>query len=133
MLYSPLFPFVIFSPIEFVALFLFNPDLREGRSLSSDNFSNFSAHSSIEIHLDNNSYLPFYNTNMNRKCKTLTLGEKLKILKEIETQQVGAKPNFTKIANDYGVHRTSISRLLKEKETLIKRSEEETQSTSGKR
>ena len=77
---------------------------------------------------------PIKPENMNRKCKTLTLAEKLKILTYIETQQkVGAKPNFTKIASDYGVHRTSISRVLKEKETLMKRSEEETQPSTSKR
>ena len=71
---------------------------------------------------------------MNRKCKTLTLAEKLKILTYIETQQkVGAKPNFMKIASDYDVHRRSISRVLKEKETLMKRSEEETQPSTSKR
>ncbi len=67
-------------------------------------------------------------------CKTFTLDEKLKILKQIESQQQAcAKPNFTKIADDYGVHRTSISQLVKEKATLIKRSEEETQLGTSKR
>ena len=71
---------------------------------------------------------------MNRKCKNLTLDEKLKIIKRIESQEkVGAKPNLTRIAEDYGVHRSSISRILRDKETLIKRSDEETQPGKYKR
>ena len=77
---------------------------------------------------------PIKPSKMNRKCKTLTLAEKLKVLTYIESlEKVGAKPNFTKIARDYGVHRSSISRVLKDKETLMKRNEDETQPSTSKR
>ena len=50
---------------------------------------------------------------MNRKCKNLTLDEKLKIIKRIESQEkVGAKPNLTRIAEDYGVHGSTIKKNL---------------------
>ena len=68
---------------------------------------------------------------MSRKCKNLTLDEKIKILKHMES--LNAKPNFTTIAHDYGVNRSTISRINKEKETLLKRSEENTQPGTYKR
>lgn len=54
---------------------------------------------------------------MSRKKRVcLTIAQKLKILNRFET----SKLNKQQIANEFGIHRSSVSKLLKEKEKLLK-------------
>ena len=64
-----------------------------------------------------------------QRIQELTLGEKLKIIDEIEESHVH---NFADIGRKHGVSRSSISKLWKNRES-IKREGEETENRERKR
>ena len=73
-------------------------------------------------------------SSLKRKQTALTLFDKEKIIKIVEDQEkIGAKPNLTKIAEQFKTHRTTIGKIIQKKAELKARINNETQSPTSAR
>ena len=69
-----------------------------------------------------------------KKNHALTLFDKEKIIKFVEQQEMmGGKPNLTDVAKKFDCHRTTISKIIKNKEEYKSRIQYDTQSPTSTR
>ena len=67
-----------------------------------------------------------------KRITSLTLFDKLTIIKQVEDQlKIGARPSYIKIAEQFKTHRTTIGKIIQNKDVLKARSENENKSPTS--